>query len=217
MHINGIASVCISVLVKSWSRGFSWAATRWQYWLGETLPVENNHWIIWISIMIQNVILVIIQSPLSLGRKMGVAKRKNPYLLQQVLVRLSEQGKRDSHRRITFNTSGVDFIDFFLFLTFVTDTWVNIGNCRNMETSPNQGTVESGIKQKYKWMIPECSWHEKIYPVLVVYVLKQAACLVIGIAVTWNLLTHLVLSRLERSTANRKQQPCTVFGFNGIW
>lgn len=51
-----------------------------------------------------------------------MAKRKNPYLLQQVLVRLSEQGKRDSHRRITFNTSGVDFIDFFLFLTFVTDT-----------------------------------------------------------------------------------------------
>lgn len=90
-------------VVKSWSRGFSWAATWWQYWLGGT-PVENNH------IVIQKVISGIIQSPFSLGRKMCVAKRKLPCLLQQVLVRAWIGTAIEEFHLILL---GLFFIDFF--------------------------------------------------------------------------------------------------------
>lgn len=118
-----------------------------------------------------------------------------------------ESMDRDSHRRIPFNTSGIVFHRFFL--TLVTDARVERGNCRNVEASLNQGTVKSHIKQKYKWMIPDCSRNEEMYSVLVVFVLKQAACLILVL-----LLTHPVPPRQEGgSTANRKQQPCAVSGF----
>lgn len=200
-------------MVRSWSRGCSWEATWWQYWLGQTLPAENN------PTVIQNVILGIIQSPFPLGRR-------TVWLKGSVQVCFSRfwwgcQSKEIGTVTEEFYLIHLGWFLIVLFLGFfspVTDAWVKTGKCRNMEASLNQGTVKSCIKQKYEWKIPDCSWNEEIYSVWVVNVLKQAVCLVLGIAVIGNPWTHPVLSRQGKgSTANRKQQPCAVSGFSVIW